>query len=212
MVSSSITTPKRFLIGSPLWLCCLASSLKECNGAISTSQIIVGSIYTVDPNNPWADAIAIDEDGVIQAVGTEEDAMSAFDENGNVTITILGDNQLLLPGFHDVHLHAVEAGINEDQSICYIDPNTYPEDLPYELEGGFGFDCKVGGGGENEDQQEWIFATGVSVAFLLKAIENELSEYPINVLDEWFPDTPVLILDSLGHGKYTGTHVQNSLG
>lgn len=167
----------------------------NCNGAIE-KQIIIGKIYTVNPDQPWVEAIGIDENGIIEAAGSEEDVIQAFSGDVNVTTTRLEDGHIMLPGFHDVHLHAVEAGINNDESICYIeDVFVYPEDLPYDLEGGFGWDCKVGEDG-------WVFATGVDISFLMKAIEEEGSDYPLNVLDEWFPDSPVLILDSLGHGTW----------
>ena len=51
-------------------LCLLASSAKEVR---SYTLVGNGAIYTVDEAKPWVDAVAIDEDGVIVAIGTKEE-------------------------------------------------------------------------------------------------------------------------------------------
>lgn len=67
--------------------------------------LLNGSVYTLDPQTPWATAVAI-RDGVIVAVGsdqavTEEFAGPARDLEGG----------MLLPGFHDAHTHPIYGGM-----------------------------------------------------------------------------------------------------
>ena len=89
----------------------LCASLLLGTTVVVESKTIVlknAKIYTVNPDQPWAQAVAIDdENGMILQVGDEE----INDDEDAVVIDMGG--RLVLPGFQDAHLHAVEAGINE---------------------------------------------------------------------------------------------------
>ena len=63
--------------------------------------LINGSIRTMDPELPKAEAIAI-KDGIIQAVGTTKEIMTLQGENTEV-IDLQG--KMLLPGLIDAHCH-----------------------------------------------------------------------------------------------------------
>jgi predicted amidohydrolase YtcJ len=60
-----------------------------------------GRIYTVDAARSWASSLAI-RDGRIAAVGSDADTASLIGEQTQV-IDLQG--KLVLPGFHDVHVH-----------------------------------------------------------------------------------------------------------
>lgn len=60
-----------------------------------------GTIYTVDPMLPFADAVAISGDAIV-AVGGEDHCRNAL--NGHYDTVDLG-SRMLLPGFFDVHCH-----------------------------------------------------------------------------------------------------------
>ena len=75
-----------------------------------TSSNTDANVRTVDASNPQAEAIAI-EDGRITIVGSDDEAMAAA---GADTEVVDLDDRSVLPGFHDVHLHAVEAGRFEE--------------------------------------------------------------------------------------------------
>ena len=64
----------------------------------------------------------------------------------------------MLPGFQDVHLHAVEAGINAH--ICYVPEDTAIGTLPAILQ-----DCPDGG---RFGDQGWIMGVGIDVGWLLE--------------------------------------------
>ena len=93
-----------------------------------------GRIYTVNEAAPWADAVTVSADGVFLAVGTEQQAMAAAAQaagsSSGYSIVDL-QQRLALPGFHDVHLHAVEAGINA--KICFMEAEVRPTDLANRL-------------------------------------------------------------------------------
>ena len=151
-----------------------------------------GAIYTVNPDQPWAEAVAIDSDGVIVAVGNTADILLHAAPNAEI-IDLAG--KMMLPGFQDVHLHALEAGINANN--CDLSELGL-EDYPYVLQ-----ECAD----QQSSDQRWIRAAGVNMAELL-----ELHPTPIEILDEAFPDRPVIVLDDLGHGAWLNTIAMQEVG
>jgi predicted amidohydrolase YtcJ len=87
-------------------LCLLLISLTSCGGRERVDLLILNaSIYTVDSEKPWAEALAI-LDGTIVAVGTSDALM--LDYEGE-QLDLQG--QMVLPGFHDSHSHLVYGGL-----------------------------------------------------------------------------------------------------
>jgi predicted amidohydrolase YtcJ len=66
-----------------------------------------GSIYTVDKNHSWAEAIAI-KDGIISFVGNDTDIADFIGPN---TTTVNLRKKMVLPGMQDVHIHPISGGI-----------------------------------------------------------------------------------------------------
>lgn len=151
-----------------------------------------GDIYTVNPAQLWVEAVAV-RDGVIVAVGTEDEVFAAVNED---TATIIDlDGTMLLPGFHDIHLHAIEAGMNE--TVCYFEPLWYAEDY---------FD-EIVACAEEQSDRAWVRGAGINVANLL-----EYDGFPIDLLNEAVPDRPILILDDVGHGGWANTLAMEAVG
>lgn len=166
------------------------------------------SIYTVDgSSNPWAEAISIDQaSGLILNVGTEDQVISALDSATEPTIVDM-KGRLVLPGFQDVHLHAVEAGINAN--LCLFDEDSPIQDLPYYFEQDPEY-CPTGGA---FGDQGWMVGAGVDIGILQETLAlNPSAEYPTTVLDPAFPDTPVFILDAIGHGGVANTAAMDAVG
>ena len=65
-----------------------------------------GKIFTVDEANPWAEAILIDGNKIL-FIGSNSNAENTADNNAT-KIDLQG--KLVLPGFHDVHMHPMEVG------------------------------------------------------------------------------------------------------
>ena len=61
-----------------------------------------GRVFTADPQDPWTDAVAV-EDGLVVAVGATARAMDA-----DRTVDLAGG--LALPGFTDAHTHLLMMG------------------------------------------------------------------------------------------------------
>ena len=87
-----------------------------------------GVIYTMNPDQPEARAMAF-EDTTIVAVGDSSEAVETFLGTSPTDVWDL-QGGLVLPGFHDVHVHAVEAGINRDH-LCLFDADADLLDLDF---------------------------------------------------------------------------------
>jgi predicted amidohydrolase YtcJ len=79
----------------------------------STADVILihARIYTVNPQQPWAEALAI-RDGKILAVG-KEDEISQY--RGTSTKVINAKGRLVLPGFTDCHVHFMDGSFSVEQ-------------------------------------------------------------------------------------------------
>jgi predicted amidohydrolase YtcJ len=80
--------------------------------AQSESHITVylhGRIYTNDPAQPWADAMAI-RDGKIRCVGKIDFVLLECGGNDPSTETIQLRGKFVMPGFNDAHVHLGSAG------------------------------------------------------------------------------------------------------
>lgn len=164
------------------------------SGAAEMMVLHNARIHTVDTARPWADAVAIDADGIIAAVGTEAEVSAVA---GGDADYVDMDGRLVLPGFQDAHLHAVEAGINA--AMCYIPWDAAIADIRYILE-----DCPQNG---RFADQGWIVGAGIDVGLLIEEGINPIAE-----LDRAYPRSPVLILDSLGHGAVANSAAMRAVG
>jgi len=106
-----------------------------------------GAIYTVNPAQPWAEAVAI-HDGLIVAVGSEQDALAAVGDDAH--IVDLG-GLMMMPGVQDPHLHVLEAGLNE--SLCFVSDVAEFEDYIWEVR-----DCAA-----QQPDSEWVRAAGANM-------------------------------------------------
>jgi predicted amidohydrolase YtcJ len=88
-----------------------------------------GAIYTVDEARPWAEAVAVD-DGLVVYVGSRPGVEAFID--GNTELIELGDG-MLLPGFHDSHMHPMRAGNRFLR--CQMEGLAWPDEVLAELEG-----------------------------------------------------------------------------
>ena len=66
-----------------------------------------GEIYTVDAKRSWAEAVVI-VGNRIAFVGTNDEALKLRREGTRVVDL---ESRMMLPGFHDVHVHPIEAGM-----------------------------------------------------------------------------------------------------
>jgi len=69
--------------------------------------LINAKIYTVNDQQPWAEAVVIKEGNII-FVGNDHDALQYEDSNSQINDL---QGKMLLPGFHDIHVHPVHGGV-----------------------------------------------------------------------------------------------------
>lgn len=166
-------------------------AVTQAHAADGNTVIRNAAIHTMASDEVEADAIAIDAEGVIVAVGKEADVMSKAGSNARV---IDLDGKAVLPGFQDTHVHLVEAGVNE--ILCEFEPFATLKQTRQTIEA-----CDV------ETEGEWVLGSGVSMPHLLDQTDD-----PVAVLDELVPDRPALILDDIGHGAWANSKALQAAG
>ena len=151
-----------------------------------------GKIYTVDEANPWAQAILIEGNKII-FVGSNSDAENRADEN--VTKIDL-QGKLVLPGFHDVHMHPMEVGstttvfeLNENESNAenYISAITSASN--------------------QNPNVAWLIGFGHSINTLFNAQRN-----PLKIIDEAEPNRPVIIMEQTSHSMWVNSKAMELAG
>jgi len=74
-----------------------------------------GRVYTVDPVQPWAEAVAC-RDGRIVAVGSNDDVLELV---GPQTERLDVGRRLVLPGLTDAHIHFLQLAIRRNQASLF---------------------------------------------------------------------------------------------
>ncbi len=164
----------------------LAIWLIPAEGGTAGADLIFtnATVRTVDSSNPSAEAVAV-EAGEITVVGTNQEAMA---QRGAETTVVDLSGKTLIPGFHDVHLHAVEAG--RTANGCYLPSRLSARQYIRRLRG-----CA-----RRQRGEVWVRAAGPFVQDLLAlAIE------PRDLIDRAIPNRPVVILDALGHAAFVNS-------
>ena len=152
--------------------------------------LVNAAIYTVDPSNRWADAMAID-DGVIIALGTQAEISALVDDENIVDL----EGSMVMPGFQDVHLHALEAGLNI--RLCGLPSEASPSRYKALVEA-----CAT-----EQGESAWVMGAGVSMFALL-----EQHPRPVEILDAAVPDRPAVMIDDLGHGAWANSLALKAVG
>ena len=141
-----------------------------------------GRIYTLNPEQPEAEALAI-RAGVITAVG-DMDAITAT--AGPQTQRVDLDGKVVLPGFHDMHVHPLFAGVR--QTECNILQGSTLEQIQHEVR-----TCI-----ERSDTGGWITG-GQWDAHAIGRIPDRF------MLDSISPGNPVLLSDTSGHSAWANS-------
>jgi predicted amidohydrolase YtcJ len=149
-----------------------------------------GEIYTVDDKQPWAQAVAIKEDTIVQ-VGNNQDIQSLISDT--TTVTDL-KGKMMLPGFHDTHVHLISGGMLENNCILK-DSKTVAEVLT----GITSYLQKT-----NLPQNEWVHCSGLDMT-----LSDQIS---IEELDQVANGRPLYIQTSDGHSIWVNSKVLELAG
>ncbi|MCH2199179.1 MAG: amidohydrolase family protein [Flavobacteriales bacterium] len=164
-------------------LCLLPSALF---GQVADYVLYNGKIYTSNAEQEFEEALAID-DGILVYVGDNDGVQSFIGDN---TLSVDLEGKLILPGMHDVHNHLLEgssgAGSNCTLSSFALSTTQLGQQLS---------DCDP-----QANSNGWIFAYGFSILTLLESDEN-----PREVLDSFFPSTPVVAMEETSHSAWVNS-------
>ncbi len=83
------------------------SMLFAAEGLMADMVLLNGKIFTVNPAQPWVQAVAV-RDGKFVAVGNDHEVKKLI--GGNTEVIDL-QGRLALPGFNDAHLHFANGGL-----------------------------------------------------------------------------------------------------
>ncbi len=142
-----------------------------------------GAVYTVRPERPWAEAVAIRE-GRIVFVGDDAGALRYV---GDHTRVIDLSGRMLLPGFHDTHAHPLSGGLELGE--C----NLYDAETPAEVEG------IVRAYAAAHPDLPWIRGNGWQLPVFPGANPQKA------LLDRLVPDRPAFFYAADGHSAWANS-------
>jgi predicted amidohydrolase YtcJ len=173
------------------WFLAVSALVSTASAAEQPADLVLenGGIYTVDAKRSWAQALAV-RDGRIVAVGTNEQ-VAAF--KGEKTVVVDLTNRMVLPGFHDSHVHVAAAGLESLQ--C---PLTEMQSVQAILD-------KVASCARTTPTG-WIVGSGWD----LSLFEN--SKPPKEWLDRIVADRPVILIGADGHSGWANSRALAEAG
>ncbi|MEM7332940.1 MAG: amidohydrolase [Chloroflexota bacterium] len=138
-----------------------------------------GTIHTMDPSHPTVEAVLVNDDGKIAAVGAKadlsRDGVEIVDLNGRV----------LLPAFNDAHIHVSWLGL---QLTRWVDArNHVAPNIPTVVQ-------KFRERAAQETPNRWIQGMGYNEALLAEG--RHLNKHD---LDEASTEHPIFLVRSCGH-------------
>ena len=170
------------------WICRLILALLSGSVAFAAPVadliVINARVYTVNPQQPWAEAIAI-QNGKILAVG---DKAKIENYRGDATKVIDAQGRLLLPGFTDCHIHFMDGSLG----LTRVDLNG--ADSASEIQ------KRVKEYADAHSNETWIQGMGWTYpTFKPSGLPDK------KVLDEVVPDRPVFLVAFDGHSSWANS-------
>jgi predicted amidohydrolase YtcJ len=144
-------------------------------------------VYTVDSANPRAEAIAI-KDGRIVFVGPN-DSVGAFVGRNTRVLDLPG--RMVLPGFHDTHVHPVTGGIELGE--CNLNPAVTLDDVRRIVRA-----CQPAG--------EWVRGGGFQLPVFTGGNPTR------QLLDSLVPDHPAYLTSADGHSAWVNSRALTLAG
>jgi len=172
--------PLRVALQSLLLLLCVTSFGRAQGRIVEPADLIVvhGRVYTENPKQPWAQAVAI-QHGKIVAVGDDPEIERM---RGTGTKVINAGGKLVLPGFVDCHIHFIDGSFSLGR--VNLEGAKDPADIQKRLRE---YAAEHPG-------DDWILGRGWNYAmFGSAALPHK------KYLDEIFPNRPVFLEGYDGH-------------
>jgi predicted amidohydrolase YtcJ len=156
------------------------------DGAVAREADLIlrgAAVYTLDGAHPWAEAIAI-EGSEIVAVGSRQD-VAALQGPGTRVVDLGG--KMVLPGFHDTHVHPVTGGVELSQ--CDLNG----------LDSAQAVAAKVRACAEARPDDDWIVGGGWDLPLYEGANPSRLA------LDAIVGDRPAYLASADAHSAWVST-------
>ncbi|OHU85101.1 MULTISPECIES: amidohydrolase [Pseudoalteromonas] len=167
-------------------------STSEVVTSTEASMVFVNAqVYTVNTKQPWAEAVAIQGNKIVY-VGSDTQAQSYITERTEV-IDLKG--KMLMPGFHDVHIHPLESASEVTQFTLpgYASEDEYIDRL---------YEASL-----SNPNTDWLIGYGHEIATLL-----DMQTSPLAVLDEAIPERPVIIMEQTSHSMWVNSKALSLAG
>lgn len=151
-----------------------------------------GKIYTVNESQPWAEAMLV-RSGVIVAIGTNQEIQSKAAEEAEM---IDLENNMVLPGIHDVHLHPLEAASDNFQftlNETETDPENYASDIQQAV--------------NQNPSTPWVLGWGFDIHTLLNGTRE-----PIEILDDISTSRPIAVMELTSHSIWVNSKALSLAG
>ena len=181
-----------FFFISTFFLACDDETMTDPTPVTNELLFVNGKIYTVNPDQSWAEALLVKE-GIIEFVGSNEEARNrASDGVGEINL----NGAFMMPGIHDVHLHPLEAATENFQFIVddsIEDPEEYADDI-------FTANQENPGSG-------WLLGWGHWIDVPLSATRP-----PKEIIDEVVSDRPVAIMEQTSHSIWCNSKALELMG
>ncbi|UYG07410.1 amidohydrolase [Halomonas sp. M4R1S46] len=187
------STPNRVLLAGAL----TTLSVGAAAGAPTPADTVLrdGSLYTVDAENPSAEALAV-RDGEIVYVG-DEAGVDAY--VGPDTRVIDLDGRMVMPGLQDAHIHGITAG----RAQCDLDYRPLSVDeFTAHLEGCLA-DPDFG-----TQRDDWLTVEHWYVQFL-KPRGTEVDKAVLDAIDT---ERPIIVYDVWGHAALANSRALELAG
>ena len=149
-----------------------------------------GRIYTVDAARSWAEGLAI-RGGRLVYVGTAEGARRLA---GPRTRHVDLGGRLVLPAFHDSHVHPVSAGV--ELGLCDLNSAKTAEDAAE----------RIRAYATEHPDQPWILGGGWNLPLFPKASPRR------ELLDSLLPNRPALLAAADGHSAWVNSAALSAAG
>jgi predicted amidohydrolase YtcJ len=169
---------------SILLIASISSFGQSAHVPVADTIVVRGKIYTGNPKQPWAQAVAIRGEKII-AVGDNEEIQKLYYAG---TETIDAGGNLVLPGFVDCHIHFMEGSISLGQANLEGAKN--PADIQRILREY----------AEKHPGDGWILGAGWNYAMF--GDENLPHK---KYLDELFPNRPAFLIGYDGHTSWANS-------
>jgi len=173
---------------------CVAACSEQPPADMADTVYTNGRIYTVNEDQPWAEAVAI-KDGKFLVVGLASDVEAV---TGDATEVIDLAGAFAMPGTGDPHIHA--GILMPKRAFCGL-PGTFHEPTEEMI-----LDALKECIASYPDDREWFIAQGYTTpAMSPETLTRE-------VLDELIPDRPAWIEDETGHNAWFNTLAMEAAG